>query len=263
MKTAVIGAGAMGGALAEALLKYSGLAAGDIAIADPNPLALRRFEASGASVTCENDAAAMGADLLFVVVKPWLVEGVGKQLKDVIDYQKTTLVVIAAGVPSADILQWMQKIDGSTPTLFLAIPNTAIAVGESMTFLVPPKGETAKQAMLLDLFNKMGSAMLVDEAHLAAGTSIASCGIAYALRYVRAATEGSVELGFPAKDALKIVIQTVSGAVSLLAANGTHPEEEIDKVTTPGGVSIRGLNVMEREGFTNAVIQGLKAGTGK
>jgi pyrroline-5-carboxylate reductase len=253
----------MGGALAEALLKYSGIPASHITISDPNQEALRRFEKQGASLTCDNTAAAMDANLLFVVVKPWLVQGVVTQLKDAIDYQRTTLVVIAAGVSSASILEWMKKIDGSTPTLFLAIPNTAIAVGESMTFLVPPKGEQAKQAMLMELFNKMGSAMIVDEEHLAAGTSIASCGIAYAMRYIRAATEGSVELGFRAADALKIVRQTVSGAVSLLAANGTHPEEEIDKVTTPGGVSIRGLNAMEREGFTNAVIQGLKAGTGK
>ncbi len=253
----------MGGALAEGLLKHTALSAGDITVADPNIEVLHRFEALGASVTSENDAAVVDADLIFVVVKPWLVQPVVTNLKASIDYQKTTFVVIAAGVSSADILSWMRKHDGSSPTLFLAIPNIAIAVGQSMTFLVSVNGQPSKQEELQALFDKMGSTLIVDEDHLAAGTSIASCGIAYAMRYMRAATEGSVELGFRASDALKIVRQTVSGAVTLLAANGSHPEEEIDKVTTPGGVTIRGLNAMEREGFTNAVIQGLKAGTGK
>jgi pyrroline-5-carboxylate reductase len=80
------------------------------------------------------------------------------------------------------------------------------------------------------------------------------------MRYVRAAAEGGVELGFKAKDATKIVLQTMEGAVKLLQATGEHPEAAIDKVTTPGGVTIKGLNAMEHYGFSNAVIEGLKAG---
>lgn len=80
------------------------------------------------------------------------------------------------------------------------------------------------------------------------------------MRYIRAAVEGGVELGFKAVDAQKIVVQTVKGAAGLLSLPGAHPESEIDKVTTPGGVTIRGLNEMEHAGFTSAVIRGLKAG---
>ncbi|WP_303037550.1 pyrroline-5-carboxylate reductase dimerization domain-containing protein, partial [uncultured Duncaniella sp.] len=94
-----------------------------------------------------------------------------------------------------------------------------------------------------------------------AATSIASCGIAYALRYIRAAMEGSVELGIRAPLAQEMIVQTLIGAASLLQEPGTHPETEIDKVTTPGGLTIRGLNAMEHSGFTSAVINGLKAST--
>jgi pyrroline-5-carboxylate reductase len=106
----------------------------------------------------------------------------------------------------------------------------------------------------------MGKSLLTDEQHLASGTTLASCGIAYAMRYIRAAAEGGVELGFKADDAKNIVMQTMKGAVELLEASGMHPEAAIDLVTTPGGVTIKGLNEMEHAGFTSAVIRGLKAG---
>ena len=110
------------------------------------------------------------------------------------------------------------------------------------------------------IFDTMGNTLITDEAHLAAGTTLASCGIAYAMRYIRAASEGGVELGFKADQAKEIVMQTMLGAVKLLEASGLHPEAAIDLVTTPGGVTIKGLNEMEHAGFTSAVIRGLKAG---
>ena len=110
------------------------------------------------------------------------------------------------------------------------------------------------------MFDMLGTTLLTDEQHLGAGTTLASCGIAYAMRYIRAAAEGGVELGFRADDAKRIVMQTMRGAVELLQATGLHPEAAIDLVTTPGGVTIKGLNEMEHAGFTSAVIRGLKAG---
>jgi pyrroline-5-carboxylate reductase len=130
----------------------------------------------------------------------------------------------------------------------------------SMTFIVPC-GATQQQTQLVQgIFDEMGTSLITDEQHLASGTTLASCGIAYAMRYIRAAAEGGVELGFKADDAKKIVMQTMKGAVELLEASGLHPEAAIDLVTTPGGVTIKGLNEMEHAGFTSAVIRGLKAG---
>ena len=114
---------------------------------------------------------------------------------------------------------------------------------------------------MLDVFNELGEAMLIDEGVMPAAISLASCGIAYALRYIRAAMEGGVELGFRADDAKHIVMQTLRGAVDVLAATDAHPEAEIDRVTTPGGLTIRGLNAMEAAGFTHSVIEGLRAST--
>ena len=126
--------------------------------------------------------------------------------------------------------------------------------------MVPCRATEEQTAAVQAVFDGLGQTCLTDEQHLAAGTMLASCGIAYAMRYFRAAAEGGVELGFKADAAKDIVLQTVKGAVELLQANGNHPEAEIDKVTTPGGLTIRGLNEMEHAGFTSAVIRGLKAG---
>lgn len=258
MKISVIGVGAMGGSLVEGLLK-SVFNAVDITVADPYQPSLDKFEKMGVSVTTNNAVAAGKSDVVIVVVKPWLVQGVINEIKDSLNYKKQRLVIVAAGVKGSDVLTWLNK-DGEVPTTFLCIPNIAISELASMTFLAPISANDEDIKIIRGIFAKVGSVKVVEERLLAAGCTIASCGIAYAMRYIRASIEGSVELGYKAKDAQDIVLQTVKGAVELLQANGNHPEAEIDKVTTPGGVTIKGLNAMEKNGFTNAVIEGLKAG---
>ena len=247
MKIAVIGAGAMGGATVEGLIKGQQFKNEDITVSDPSQAVVDKFAKTGVSVTTDNKLAAETADIVCVVVKPW----------PELNPKKQILIVIAAGVPSANIKEWLGE---QCPTLFLAIPNIAIAEMASMTFIVPVDASEKDTQTVVNIFDEMGHTLITDEQHLAAGTTLASCGIAYAMRYIRAASEGGVELGFKADDAKKIVMQTMKGAVELLEASGMHPEAAIDLVTTPGGVTIKGLNEMEHAGFTSAVIRGLKAG---
>lgn len=257
MKIAIIGAGAMGGATAEGLLNSGLLNASDITISDPCKRILDKFALKGTSITTDNQAAITEADVVMVFVKPWLVQQVLTGIRPVFKPQQQCLIVIAAGVSSAQIAEWM----GFTQeAFFLCIPNIAIAQRQSMTFLVPIRATDEETNQVKALFDELGETILTDEQHLAAGTTLASCGIAYAMRYIRAAAEGGVELGFKADDAKRIVMQTIKGAIGLLEETGMHPEAAIDLVTTPGGVTIKGLNEMEHAGFTSAVIKGLKAG---
>ena len=257
MKISVIGAGAMGGATVEGMIKADYFDNKDLMVSDPAEVVLKKFSAQGIRTTTDNAAAAKEADVVMVFVKPWLVETVLKGIKDSLNPEKQILVVIAAGVKSASIQEWL---GAQCPPLFLCIPNIAIAELASMTFLVPVTTKSSHTETVKAIFDAMGNTLITDEAHLAAGTTLASCGIAYAMRYVRAASEGGVELGFKADQAKEIVMQTMLGAVKLLEASGLHPEAAIDLVTTPGGVTIKGLNEMEHAGFTSAVIRGLKAG---
>ena len=258
MKITMIGAGAMGGATVEGLIKGQMFNNEDITVSDPSAAVLEKFEKMGVCVTTDNKLAAETADVVCVVVKPWLVKDVLTDIRPELDPKRQILIVIAAGVPSDHIQEWLGE---QCPPLFLVIPNIAIAEMASMTFIVPTGAAMPQHTeLVVKMFGEMGDTLITDEKHLAAGTTLASCGIAYAMRYIRAASEGGVELGFKADEAKKIVMQTMKGAVELLAATGLHPEAAIDLVTTPGGVTIKGLNEMEHAGFTSAVIRGLKAG---
>jgi pyrroline-5-carboxylate reductase len=248
----------MGGATVEGLVKTGLYKTSDITVSDPSQAVLDKFTRLGVAVTTDNSLAASTADVVCVCVKPWLAEtvlrGIGEELRP----KEQVLVVIAAGVKSDAVQAWLGE---QCPPLFLVIPNIAIAELASMTFIVPTSTATTQHTeTVVKIFDSMGTTLITDEAHLAAGTTLASCGIAYAMRYIRAASEGGVELGFKADDAKRIVMQTMKGAVELLEATGLHPEAAIDLVTTPGGVTIRGLNEMEHAGFTSSVIRGLKAG---
>ena len=258
MKIAIIGAGAMGGAMADGFIKSGAVKPANISVANPTAQKLEHFALQGASVTTDNKTAADGADIVIIAVKPWLVEQVVNELKPVLNYTRQTVITVAAGISGSQFTAWLKK-DDAVPQTFIVIPNTAIAVLASMTFIVPVNATADTTSTIKALFDNVGQAMVTDERHLSAGMTLASCGIAYAMRYVRAAAEGGVELGFKADMAKDIVLQTMKGAVELLQANGNHPEAEIDKVCTPGGLTIRGLNEMEHAGFTSAVIRGLKA----
>lgn len=248
----------MGGAMADGFIKSGAVKPADISVANPTAQKLEHFALQGASVTTDNKTAAEGADIVIIAVKPWLVEQVVNELKPVLNYTRQTIITVAAGISGSQFTAWLKK-DDAVPQTFIVIPNTAIAVLASMTFIVPVNATADTTTTIKALFDNVGQTMVTDERHLSAGMTLASCGIAYAMRYVRAAAEGGVELGFKADMAKDIVLQTMKGAVELLQANGNHPEAEIDKVCTPGGLTIRGLNEMEHAGFTSAVIRGLKA----
>lgn len=244
--------------MADGFIKSGAVKPADISVANPTAQKLEHFALQGASVTTDNKTAAEGADIVIIAVKPWLVEQVVNELKPMLNYTRQTIITVAAGISGSQFTAWLKK-DDTVPQTFIVIPNTAIAVLASMTFIVPVNATTDTTSTIKALFDNVGQTMVTDERHLSAGMTLASCGIAYAMRYVRAAAEGGVELGFKADMAKDIVLQTMKGAVELLQANGNHPEAEIDKVCTPGGLTIRGLNEMEHAGFTSAVIRGLKA----
>jgi pyrroline-5-carboxylate reductase len=166
---------------------------------------------------------------------------------------------VAAGVTFEDISGFIGK-KGDSISLFRLMPNTALSVSQSVTLLSVRKISEDSEGFdfIRHLFDEMGICFPMPESLMAAGTLLTSAGIAFALRYVRAATEGGVALGFSPGIAKQLVIYTVFGALGLLLAHGSHPEEEIDKVTSPGGITIRGLNAMEEAGFTAAVLAGLR-----
>ena len=256
-KIAIIGGGNMGGAIARGLLKGKLIAAKDITISDVSEKFLQNFRDISADwkLTTSNQEAIEGADIIIFAVKPWLVEKVCGEIREKINFRQQIIVSIAAGVDFFTL----KKLLHEKAVIFRIIPNTAIEVMESVSTVTSENAGKKQIELVSSIFEDMGKVFYVENEHLLnAYMSLSSCGIAYAFRYIRAAMEGGVEMGIYPDTARQVVMQTLRGAVKLLETNNLHPEAEIDKVTTPGGITIKGLNEMEANGFTNAVIKGLK-----
>lgn len=265
MRISIIGSGNIGGAIARGLAKGTMFKASDITCTAQSDETLEKMRKIDPDfiLTHDNVEAARNADIIIIAVKPWRVEMIIDEIKSVLDFEKQMIVSVAAGVTFDLLNTYLTKNTDfdclATPTIFRIMPNTAIEVMSSMTFVSARNASKEQTDLIIHIFNELGNAMLVEERLMAAGTALASSGIAFALRYIRTAIEGGVELGFYPKQTQEIVVHTVKGAVDLLLENKSNPEMEIDKVTTPGGITIKGLNEMELSGFTSSVIRGLKA----
>ena len=257
MKLTVIGAGNMGGALIKGWAKSGKV--DSITVADKNEALLEEFkrEYPALNTTMDNVEAVKGADIIVLVVKPWLMKLVLAEVKHVLDLEKQIIVSDAANFTTAMIAEEL----GQNGQFFYVIPNIAAEFGASMSFIAKGSGATDESLKAVDdLYAIDGDTLVVTENLVGPGMMMASCGIAYVMRYIRAQMEGGCEMGFYPQQAKQIALQTMQGAVSLLKATGWHPEEAIDKVTTPGGVTIKGLNELDHAGFNSAVIRSLKAG---
>lgn len=255
MKVAIIGAGNMGGAIARGMAQGSLIRPADITVSNPSEGKLRAIKEFNPQIktTCNNQEAINEADLIILAVKPWFIKGVIEGLT--LQTEKQIIASVAAGIPFAEYEQWI----GEKATIFRIIPNTAISQMQSMTLLASHNASKEQEALLANIFNEMGVAMLIDEKQMGAATALTSCGIAYVLKYIQAAMQAGVEMGIYPKDAARMVAQSVKGAAELILTNESHPSVEIDKVTTPGGLTIKGINELEHGGFTSAIINAMKA----
>lgn len=263
MKIAIIGAGNMGGAIARGIACTA--QGTDILVSNPSveKLDALKREFPQIETTTDNCSAVKGADFVFLAVKPWKVEVVIAEIKPRLNYEKQVVISVAGGIGSESLDGWLIKEGGALPQLYIIIPNTAIATLRGMTFICGKRTEQPADDYIKALFAAMGNAMMVPEELIPAGTALASCGIAYALQYINAAMRGGEELGFSNEQSLSIVMQTMRGALSVLDKNGTLPQTEIDRVTTPGGLTLRGLKAMEANGFSLSVVEGLHASVKK
>lgn len=248
----------MGGAIAIGLVKSGAIKASNISVSDRKEATLKKMLDLGVNTFQSNPEACTNADIVVVAVKPYHIEGVIQEIRSELS-SNTVLISIVAGVG----IEELSKMVGNDIPVFRVMPNTAIALQESLTCISANKNTDSHKTMVFELFDKLGKTIEIPEELMAAATALSSCGIAYALRYIRAAMQGGIEIGFSAEMAQLITAQTVKGATELILQSGNHPEREIDKVTTPMGVTITGLNEMEHKGFSSSLIQGLLASYNK
>jgi pyrroline-5-carboxylate reductase len=258
-KIAIIGGGNLGAAIAEGLLKSGFATPEQITVTRRNLSRLQSLKEQGITITDNNKAAIESSNVVIVALKPYNVKEVLEELKNSFDAKKHIVISVVTGIYLKELTA---IVDHGIP-VFRAMPNTAIAIQESVTCLCHANATDEHVAYVTELFNQLGISISIDEKLMDAATVLGACGIAYALRFIRASTQGGIEIGFDAKTANLIAAQTVKGAAELLLKGNRHPEEEIDKVTTPKGCTIVGLNEMEHRGFSSSLIRGIGASYNK
>lgn len=252
-KIAIIGGGNLGAAMAEGLINSGFVLPNHLIVTRRNIAALKSLEERGVMVSNDNTEAVKYADWIVLAVKPFQVKDVLTQIQPFLDVKKHSLISVVTGVWIKDL----QEIVGNDFALFRAMPNTAIAIQESMTCICAHGANQDQLSYVADFFEQLGKSVFIEEKLMDAATVLGACGTAYAMRYIRANIQGGIEIGFSAATASLIAAQTVKGAAELLLQRNTHPEQEIDKVTTPKGCTIAGLNEMEHQGFSSSLIKGI------
>ncbi|PYF75688.1 pyrroline-5-carboxylate reductase [Pedobacter nutrimenti] len=253
-RIAILGSGNIGLSLAKGLVKSGYVQAGQICLTRRNASKLKTFEQQGFVVGSDNAAAVAAADIVVLAVLPQQLNLLLNEINPSVDAKKHLIISVASGVSCKDI---RSKLNTEVQVV-RAMPNTAIAIGQSMTCMATDNAATVHLEEVTRMFETVGSVVKINEDLMTSATALCACGIAFFLRAIRAASQGGVEIGFHADEALKMAVQTAKGAADLLLQMQSHPEQEIDKVTSPKGCTIAGLNEMEHNGFSSSLIKGIK-----
>jgi len=251
MKIAIIGAGNLGRAIAKGILHSNG--ATTMYLTKRNTAEIKDFEKYGnVTVTSDNRAAVQHSDILIFAVQPGHFTSILGEVKDLLTENHVVISTITGFG-----LSKIEEIIGPDKHIVRSMPNTAISVGNSMTCICSNEHGKSQIDLAKAIFNRMGHTLEIPEEQMQAATVICASGIAFWMRLVRATTQGAIQLGFDAKEAQELAMHTCNGAASLLIESGNHPEEEIDRVTTPKGCTIEGLNEMEHRGLSSSLIRGI------
>ena len=252
-RVAILGGGNLGGAIARGFATSGFVESGNVAVTRRRVELLADLAADGFHTLSDNRAAVNGADVVILCVQPQQMEDLLEPVAPALDGSRQVVISTATAVSIADIRRWV----GPEIPVLRAMPNLGIAIGESMTCLATDEAAMDAVPVARAVFDVMGSTLLIREDQMTSATALCACGIAFFLRAIRAASQGGIEIGFHADEALQLASQTAKGAAALLLSNRNHPEMEIDKVTTPQGCTIAGLNAMENRGFSSAMVRGI------
>jgi pyrroline-5-carboxylate reductase len=253
LKIAIIGGGNLGLSIAEGFIGSDIIQNKNVTVTKRNISPILGLTEHGVKVTRDNLEAVKNSDVILIVVKPYNVKNVLLEINPVLDPEKHIIVSLATGISIQEMEEYLDK----DVSVFRAMPNIATDINESITCICNNAVTDEEKERVHWIFDQLGASVDITEDLMEAATILGACGIAYVLRFVRAMIQGGIQIGFDSETASKIVNQTVRGAADLMIARKEHPEQLIDKVTTPKGCTIVGLNEMEHQGFSSSLIKGI------
>ncbi|MFM6938973.1 MAG: pyrroline-5-carboxylate reductase, partial [Aquirufa sp.] len=250
MNVHIIGGGNLGASIAIGIAKFT--ESNQVTVTRRNTANILHLEQLGVTVSTDNKHHIQDADIIILTIKPYQVDTVLAEILPVI----TNKTIASAG--SGLSIENLQNKIGATHQAVRIMPNIAAQFGASATCIAFQENNKEAAQNVVRLFEGLGTAPIIDEKLMDAATVLAASGTAFALRYIRASMQAGIEIGFDWQTALAISAQTVKGAAEMLLEEKTHPEQLIDRVTTPQGCTIAGLNEMELHGFSSSLIKGIK-----
>jgi len=256
---AIIGGGNIGSAIGKGLLLSGQFSADKIIITRRNIDLLKSFKEKGCLVSSDNRDAVRRSNIVIIAVLPQQLKDLLNEISPELIPEKHVVLSVVSGVTSSEIV----RLIGKNLQVVRVMPNIAISIRESMTCIASKTASKESLDLTKQIFDLMGTTFLINEEQMIPATALGACGIAFFLRAIRAASQGGIEIGFHSYDAIPMAAQTAKGAAALLLSIKNHPEMEIDKVTTPEGCTIAGLNEMEHQGFSSAMIKGITTSADK
>jgi len=253
-KIAILGSGNIGMSLARGLVKAEYCKPQDITLTRRGIHHLAEQAAQGYSTSDQNSDVVANSEVIILAVLPQQLDALLAQINGAIDSKRHVVISVISGVSCANIKAKL----GNDVQVIRVMPNTAIAIGQSMTCIASDNASSENIAEVTKMFETVGAVIKINEDLMTSATALCACGVAFFLRAIRAASQGGIEIGFHADESLKMAVQTAKGAADLLLLQNSHPEHEIDKVTSPKGCTIAGLNEMEHQGFSSSLIKGIK-----
>ncbi|HVA66731.1 MAG TPA: pyrroline-5-carboxylate reductase [Elusimicrobiota bacterium] len=257
-KIAVIGAGHMGEALIGGMVAGKLISPKDIVASRRDAQALASLKNKwGIRASESNAAAAKGADIILLTLKPQAAAGVLGEIAPVVDKDKLVISVMA-GITTAAVNKRLKKPN----PVVRAMPNTPALVNEAATALCAGAhaGESDLRAAEA-IFKSVGKVEVVPENLLDAVTGLSGSGPVYIYMVIEAMTDGGVKMGIPRAAAARLAAQTVYGAAKLVLETGKHPAILKDEVTTPGGTAIAAIHELESKGLRTVLMDAVVTAT--
>lgn len=253
LKICILGGGNIGQAMAKGFVASGQISVKQIIITRRKLHLLESLTKQGFVTQVDNCDAIHKSEIVIIAVQPQQLKNLLSEINSKLNPKKHMIISVVSGVSCDDIVKYL----GKEISVVRAMPTMAITILESMTCISSKNASGEALDRTKTLFDIVGKTMIIDEEQMVPATALCACGVAFFLRAIRAASQGGIEIGFHSHEALPLAAQTARGAASLLLSFQNHPELEIDKVTTPQGCTISGLNEMEHQGFSSAMIRGI------
>lgn len=254
----LVGCGKMGGAVLNGLLK-NGFSAGQIRVAEPNETVRSHLKAKG--IVCAASASELAdftPDIVFLAVKPFLIEQIIGDIKPFTDKGAAVLSIIAGRR-----IEWFKEKLGKQTAVFRAMPNTPAAIGAGITAVTACAEASEKQKLLAErILKACGEVVRLDkEDQIDTVTAVSGSGPAYVFYLTEALTHAAKAAGLPEETAEKLAKATVIGSALLMRESDETPVKLRQNVTTPNGTTAAALSVLtdSQKGFEPLLTQAVQA----